>query len=145
LQAAFLRVKLRSALDAWNKRRVLIADHYTKRLVRTKNLIVPQVPGWAKPVWHLFVVRLARRNALHQVLSDAGVGTMIHYPVPPHLSEAFSVLGWKMGDYPVAEALADTVLSLPIGPHLDLADAERVADIIVEFFKDSKNDIPIES
>ena len=145
LQAAFLRVKLRSALDAWNNRRVQVADHYTKRLGSIENLVVPHVPQWAKPIWHLYVIRLARRDALQQILSDAGVGTLIHYPVPPHLSGAFSGFGWKRGDYPVAESLADTVLSLPIGPHLDLADADRVADLVVQFFKDSRNDISLEA
>ncbi|MCX6142672.1 MAG: DegT/DnrJ/EryC1/StrS family aminotransferase [Ignavibacteriales bacterium] len=145
LQAAFLRVKLRSALDRWNKRRVSIAEHYAARLSGIKNLVIPFVPAWAKPVWHLYVIRLARRDALQQVLSDAGVGTLIHYPVPPHLSGAFSGLGWKRGDYPVAEALADTVLSLPIGPHLDPADADRIADIILQFFADSRNNISLEA
>jgi dTDP-4-amino-4,6-dideoxygalactose transaminase len=142
-QAAILRVKLASALDLWNKRRVLIADHYKKKFAGIENLVIPFVPGWAKPVWHLFVVRLARRDALREMLSRAGVGTLIHYPVPPHLSEAFSEQGWKRGDYPIAESLADTVLSLPIGPHLDLADADMVADLVVQFFKDSRNDVPI--
>jgi dTDP-4-amino-4,6-dideoxygalactose transaminase len=143
LQAAFLRVKLRRALDPWNERRELIAARYTERFAGIENLQVPTVPRWAKPVWHLYVIRLARRDALQKVLTDAGVGTLIHYPVPPHLSRAFSELGWNKGEYPIAEALADTVLSLPIGPHLDTTDADNVADLIVQFFKDSRNDVPI--
>lgn len=142
LQAAFLRVKLRLALDAWNDRRELIAARYTERFAGIENLRAPIVPRWAKPVWHLYVIRLACRDALQKVLTEAGVGTLIHYPVPPHLSKAFSELGWKKGEYPIAEALADTVLSLPIGPHLDTTDADKVADLIVQFFKDSKNDVP---
>ena len=145
LQAAFLRVKLRLALDVWNKRREFIADHYAAKLRGIKNLVVPFVPVWAKPVWHLFVIRLARRDALQKALSDAGVGTLIHYPVPPHLSAAFKDYGYKKGDFPIAERLADTVLSLPIGPHLDPADADRIADIILQFFTDSRNDISLEA
>jgi dTDP-4-amino-4,6-dideoxygalactose transaminase len=145
LQAAFLRVKLRSALDRWNKRRVSIAEHYAKRLSGIKNLVIPFVPVWAKPVWHLYVIRLARRDALQKALSDAGVGTLIHYPVPPHLSAAFMDYGYNKGDYPIAETLADTVLSLPIGPHLDPADADRIADIILQFFTDGRNDISLEA
>jgi dTDP-4-amino-4,6-dideoxygalactose transaminase len=133
------------ALDVWNKRRVSIADHYTSKLGGIKNLVVPFVPLWAKPVWHLYVVRAARRGALQKVLSDAGIGTLIHYPVPPHLSAAFKDYGYKPGDFPIAERLADTVLSLPIGPHLDPADADRIADIILKFFTDSRNDISLES
>jgi dTDP-4-amino-4,6-dideoxygalactose transaminase len=144
LQAAFLRVKLRKSLDTWNGHRALIAECYTRKLGEIKNLVIPYVPGWAKPVWHLYVIRLARRDALQQLLSDTGVETLIHYPVPPHLSEAFRAFGYERGDFPVAEILADTVLSLPIGPHIDPADAEKVADIIIGFFKDSTNDKTIE-
>ena len=145
LQAAFLRVKLRLALDVWNKRRESIANHYANKLGGIKNLVIPFVPAWAKPVWHLYVIRLARRDALQKTLSDAGVGTLIHYPVPPHLSAAFQDYGYKKGDFPIAERLADTVLSLPIGPHLDPADADRIADIILQFFTDSRNDISLEA
>jgi dTDP-4-amino-4,6-dideoxygalactose transaminase len=145
LQAAFLRVKLRLALDVWNKRRESIADHYANKLRGLKNLIIPFVPLWAKPVWHLYVIRLSRRDALQKALSDAGVGTLIHYPVPPHLSAAFTDYGYNKGDFPIAETLADTVLSLPIGPHLDPADADKIADVILKFFADSRNDISLKA
>jgi len=118
LQAAFLRVKLRH-LDAWNARRKKVAELYFSELgTRNSELILPSVPEWAEPVWHLFVVRHPGRDCLQARLSEAGVGTLIHYPVPPHLSGAYSDLGHRCGAFPVAEQLADSVLSLPMSPHL---------------------------
>ena len=117
LQAAFLRVKLKR-LDEWNDRRRAIAARYLADLDDQTNLTLPFVPEWAEPVWHLFVVRHLKRNDLQQKLSAADIGTLIHYPVPPHLSGAYADAGWKRGAFPIAEELADTVLSLPMGPHL---------------------------
>jgi dTDP-4-amino-4,6-dideoxygalactose transaminase len=117
LQAAFLQVKL-TKLDAWNARRRGIAARYLAELDKVPNLTLPLVPDWAEPVWHLFVVRHPKRDALQQKLAAADIGTLIHYPVPPHLSGAYADGKWTRGAFPVAEELADTVLSLPMGPHL---------------------------
>jgi dTDP-4-amino-4,6-dideoxygalactose transaminase len=117
LQAAFLRVKLRY-LDEWNNRRENVARRYLNAMDEISELSLPSVPRWAKPVWHLFVVRHEQRDRLQDFFSEYKIGTLIHYPVPPHLSEAYAEQGWKSGDYPVTEKMADTVLSLPIGPHL---------------------------
>ena len=117
LQAAFLQVKLKK-LDAWNARRRGIAARYLAELDKVPNLTLPLVPDWAEPVWHLFVVRHPKRDALQQKLAAADIGTLIHYPVPPHLSGAYADGKWTRGTFPVAEELADTVLSLPMGPHL---------------------------
>ena len=117
LQAAFLQVKLKK-LDAWNARRRGIAARYLAELDKVPNLTLPLVPDWAEPVWHLFVVRHPKRDALQQKLAAADIGTLIHYPVPPHLSGAYADGKWTRGAFPVAEELADTVLSLPMGPHL---------------------------
>lgn len=125
LQAAILRVKLQH-LDAWNARRETIANLYLDRLADTR-VGLPTIPNWADPAWHLFVVRVSDREAAQQALSDAGVNTLIHYPLPPHRQEAYSELGLTAGTYPIAERLAGEVLSLPIGPHLALEQAERVA------------------
>ncbi|MCX8089433.1 MAG: DegT/DnrJ/EryC1/StrS family aminotransferase [Verrucomicrobiae bacterium] len=125
LQAAFLRAKLRR-LDEWNERRRRIAARYLEALRGVPGLILPHVPDWAEPVWHLFVVRHPERDRLQQKLAEAGVGTLIHYPVPPHLSGAYADGGWKRGAFPIAESLADTVLSLPMGPHLTEAQVEAV-------------------
>jgi dTDP-4-amino-4,6-dideoxygalactose transaminase len=96
---------------------------------------MPFAPAWAEPVWHLHVVRHPRRDALQQKLTEAGIGTLIHYPVPPHLSGAYADEKWARGAYPVAEGLADTVLSLPIGPHLHQDQAKRVVEATVEAAK----------
>jgi dTDP-4-amino-4,6-dideoxygalactose transaminase len=125
LQAAFLRVKLRY-LDEWNERRRRVAGHYLRGLHGVANLTVPFVPEWADPVWHVFVVRHPQRDSLQQQLAKAGIGTLIHYPVPPHLSGAFADAGIPSGALPIAENLAQTVLSLPMGPHLTLEDSDLV-------------------
>ena len=129
LQAAFLRVKLRK-LDEWNQRRRMIALRYQLGLQGVSDLILPVVPAWAESVWHLFVVRHRERNSLQQILTQAGVGTLIHYPVPPHLSGAYAPMKWERGSFPAAEKLADTVLSLPMGPHLSKEQAEFVLDAV---------------
>jgi dTDP-4-amino-4,6-dideoxygalactose transaminase len=129
LQAAFLRVKLKK-LDEWNECRRMAAARYQTELAGVPDLTLPFVPEWAEPVWHLFVIRHPRRDALQKGLTDAGIGTLIHYPVPPHLSGAYSDAGWKRGDFPIAEELADTVLSLPIGPHLSKPQVDLVVGAI---------------
>ena len=134
LQAALLRVKLKK-LDEWNERRRGIAAGYQAGLGRATGLTLPFVPAWAEPVWHLFVVRHPGRDALQQKLTEAGIGTLIHYPVPPHLSGAYANGRWARGAYPVAEELADTVLSLPIGPHLQPDQADRVVDATIQATK----------
>lgn len=133
LQAAFLRVKL-PHLAAWNARRSGLARHYLKNLSGIDGLTLPAVPAWAEPVWHLFVVRTTRRDALRDFLTARGIGTQIHYPIPPHLSGAYHHLGWKPGDFPLAETLAAEVLSLPIGPHVAPGDVDEVCRAVREFF-----------
>lgn len=131
LQAAFLRVKLRH-LDAWNDRRRAAAKQYFEALSVAGNVVVlPYVPAWAEPVWHLFVIRHERRDELQKKLADAGVGTLIHYPVPPHRSEAYANLAvWQ--PQPIAERLAETVLSLPMGPFITPEQISEIAAIICD-------------
>lgn len=129
LQAAFIRVKL-ATLDEWNERRRTIARFYCDTLRNIPDIVIPEVPVWAGPVWHLFVVRHPKRDILQQRLYDAGIGTLIHYPVPPHRSGAYADDERLQGSLPIAEELAKTVLSLPIGPHLTLDEAAQVADVI---------------
>lgn len=133
LQAAFLRVKL-PHLAAWNERRRTLAARYLSQLQGLGDLILPQVPNWAQPVWHLFVVRTAKRDALQAHLTARGVGTQIHYPTPPHLSGAYRDAGWKRGDFPIAEQLANEVLSLPIGPHHTAEQIDYVCESVRSFF-----------
>ena len=129
LQAAILRVKL-AHLDQWNARRSAIAVRYQQGLEGC-GLTLTHVPDWAEPVWHLYVVQNPERDALHKALADAGVGTLIHYPIPPHLQQAYRYAGWEQGAFPLAESMAEKVLSLPMGPFLTLSEADQV----IEFCK----------
>lgn len=124
LQAAILRVKLAN-LDAWNARRSVIAARYQLGLADC-GLTLPHVPDWAEPAWHLYVVQHPQRDALQKALADVGVGTLIHYPIPPHLQQAYAPAGWGVGSFPLAERMADQVLSLPMGPHTNLEQANQV-------------------
>jgi dTDP-4-amino-4,6-dideoxygalactose transaminase len=117
VQAAALRVKLRH-LDEWNARRTTIAARYTAELAGT-GLVLPEVPEWAEPVWHLYVVQHAERDGLQKTLQEAGIGTQIHYPIPPHLQMAYRDAGYARGRFPIAESMANRLLSLPMGPQLD--------------------------
>jgi dTDP-4-amino-4,6-dideoxygalactose transaminase len=131
LQAAFLRVKLKY-LDGWNERRRAVAARYLAELAGgAPALTQPFVPEWAEPVWHLFVVRHPHRDALQQKLAEAGIGSLIHYPVAVHLSGAYADRKFTRGTFPVAEALADTVLSLPMGPHLAKEQAGAVVKEVI--------------
>ncbi len=130
LQAAILRVKL-AHLDDWNERRRAIAARYRQGLAG-RGLSLPQVPDWAEPVWHLYVVQHPQRDALQQQLQAAGVGTLIHYPIPPHLQQAYAVAGFAQGQFPKAEQMASQCLSLPIGPHLADAQAGAVISAVNE-------------
>lgn len=132
MQAAFLRLKL-IHLDNWNEHRQKIASFYFRYLVDLPDLILPFVPDWASPVWHIFPIQYPKRDALQQFLKSKGVGTLIHYPVPPHLSNAYAELGIPKCSFPIAEALASYELSLPMGPHLSLDDAEYVVNAIREY------------
>lgn len=129
LQAALLRVKL-TKLDEWNERRRQVAAHYMLALSGQPRLVLPHVPAWADPVWHLFVVRHGERDTLQKDLLAAGVGTMIHYPIPPHLQPAYAELGGKEGDFPLSESMAKEVLSFPMGPHLTKSESSSVISAI---------------
>ena len=134
LQAAFLRIKLRS-LDEWNLRRSKIAEIYLSKIKKENpSLLLPNVPSWAQPVWHLFVIKHPLRNAIQNKLTEIGIQTLIHYPVPPHLSGAYSKSYLGEGSFPITEKLANSVLSLPIGPHFTQAEyiAETLSKICCE-------------
>lgn len=130
LQAAFLRVKL-AHLDEWNARRKNVADLYLSQLPSVSpQLVVPFVPEWADPVWHLFVVRHPQRDALQQHLTAEGIQTLIHYPVPAHRSGAYEYLGIPAGSLPICEQLSDDVLSVPISPQLPLQSADACVQAV---------------
>jgi dTDP-4-amino-4,6-dideoxygalactose transaminase len=124
IQAAVLRVKLKR-LDEWNERRRLIANAYLSGIKAT-DIILPTVPQYSNPVWHLFVIQSSNRNKLQTKLAEAGVSTLIHYPIPPHCQRAYG-LNLKL---PLSERLADTVLSLPMSPHLENEQVNHVINMI---------------
>lgn len=124
LQAALLLARL-PALDGENAHRASLAAAYDEGL-RGLDLVLPAVPAGHEPVWHLYVVRSTRRDALAAALREAGVETLIHYPVAPHLQPAYAPLGIARGSLPIAERLQDEVLSLPMGPHLSVDDVRHV-------------------
>lgn len=112
LQAGLLRVRL-SHMQAITDEKCTIAARYTRELSNEK-LILPQIREGATSVWHQYVIRCKERDRLQQYLADNGIGTIIHYPIPPHLAEAYQYLGYKQGDFPIAEQYADEVLSIPL-------------------------------
>lgn len=126
IQAAVLRVKLR-VLDEWNARRSVIAQKYVEELAGSR-LVLPQVPAWATPVWHLFVVRHPDRELLQEELGKLGVGTMIHYPIPPHVQKAYECLGFVRDAFPIARAIAGDIFSLPIGPQMSILSTDCIVD-----------------
>jgi len=136
LQAAFLRVKLKY-LDEWNDRRARVARQYTEMLKET-TLVLPYVSAGMQPAWHVFVVRCQQRGQLQEFLQINGVGTLIHYPLPPHLQPAYHELGLSAGSFPITERIHREVLSLPMGPHLPQADLQRVVDLIKTYFDEHK-------
>ena len=125
IQAAVLRVKL-GVLDEWTERRRAVATAYTKGLAES-GLILPHVPEWADPAWHLYVVRTSDREALQGRMTEAGIGTLIHYPIPPHMQKAYADMEILPEALPLARDLASEVLSLPMGPQLSL---DQVQDIV---------------
>jgi len=131
LQAAVLREKLKK-LDEWNARRESVAQAYLHALGDRDDLILPCSSNQVEHAWHQFVVRRSGRDKLQNQLNSAGVETLVHYPVPPHLSGAYAGLGLSRWSLPIAERLAGEVLSLPMGPHIDGADTDRVISGILQ-------------
>jgi dTDP-4-amino-4,6-dideoxygalactose transaminase len=136
IQAIVLSHKL-PHLSGWNAERAAVAAAYGEALTGIDNLALPPVPAGSSPVWHLYVVRTPRREELAQFLAGRGIATARHYPVPPHLSGAFPQLGNGPGSFPVAEALADELLSLPIFPGISGEQIELVTESIRAFFADA--------
>ena len=134
LQAVFLEIKLRH-LPSWTKQRQEIASWYNVALQNMGDIILPVTAKNATHVFHLFVIRTKYRDALQNHLTDNGIGTLIHYPIPPHLQEAYKNLGYKKGDLPIAEEIAETCLSLPLWPGMDIESITSIKKIMLSFFK----------
>ncbi len=133
LQAGLLRAKL-CHLPQWNQNRREVAARYNKLLSGVSaNVGLPYEPAWSRSVYHLYVVRTTERNELQEHLTKSGIGTGIHYPVPVHLQTPYRSMGFKEGDFPVAETSASQVLSLPMYPGLTPAQQNRVVEEIAQF------------
>lgn len=131
LQAGLLRVKL-AHLEELTEERRRLAEEYLKG-IRNEKIILPQKRDKCGHVWHQFVIRCERRDELIKHMEQNGIGTIIHYPIPPHLSEAYEYLGFKEGDYPRTEEYAKTILSLPMYNGMTKEELERVIRVLNEF------------
>ena len=132
LQAGLLSVKLRHLAD-WTKKRQAAAAEYDRLLAKVDGVVTPFQPEWSRPVYHLYVVRVADREGLQKHLAEAKIDTGIHYPIPLHLQKAYEGSGFKKGDFPVTEKIASEILSLPMFPQLQPAAQSRVVQTIQEF------------
>ncbi len=132
LQAAVLRVKLKK-LESWNELRRSNSNLYDK-LFNAIGIKTIKIKDFALPVRHVYAIRVKKRDELAQYLKENGVASGVHYPIPLHLQKAFSPLGYKKGDFPVAEKISEEILSLPIFPELQSAEIERIADLIKKFY-----------
>ena len=133
LQAAFLSVKLKR-LDADNKKRQEAAAYYDQHLAGIGDIILPKTAANCTSVYHLYVIRTNRRDELQEYLTKAGIGTVIHYPMPPHLQKAYQELNYKKGDFPLAEKIADTCISLPMSPLITEKEVFLISKSIKSFF-----------
>jgi dTDP-4-amino-4,6-dideoxygalactose transaminase/acetyltransferase-like isoleucine patch superfamily enzyme len=132
LQAGILHAKL-PHLDKWNDRRREHAVEYNRLLADVADAVLPYEPAWSRAVYHLYVIRTARRDELTETLKQAHIGTGIHYPIPLHLQKAYSSLNYHAGDFPVAERVAREIVSLPMFPQLTPAQQVRVANEVMAF------------
>jgi dTDP-3-amino-3,4,6-trideoxy-alpha-D-glucose transaminase len=131
IQAAALRVQL-PLLDGWNQARSRLAEIYRQAFADQDSLRLPEVPDWAGPVWHLFVIGHPDRDGCRAALRKQGIQTLVHYPVPPHLSGAYVDFDLPRGSFPITERLADTTLSLPIYPQLEPKRCTAVGKAVVQ-------------
>lgn len=133
-QAGFLSVKLKY-LKEWTEQRQEIARWYNQVLKDMGDLILPSVAEYATHVYHVYLIRTKHRDALQKYLGDNGIGTLIHYPIPIHLQKAYHHLGFKKGDFAIAEEIANTCLSLPVWPGMKQSEVNYIAEKITDFFK----------
>jgi dTDP-4-amino-4,6-dideoxygalactose transaminase len=137
MQAGILHAKLKK-LEGWNEKRRALAKQYARLFEGATELVLPHEPSWSKAVYHLYVVRVQNREKLQADLNAGGVGTAIHYPIPLHLQKAYVGLGYKAGDFPVAERLAPEIVSLPMFPQLTFEQARTVAEKVIQFTGSSR-------
>jgi len=135
IQAGILSVKL-CHLSEWNTKRRQAAQRYDQLFSSTPGVVTPALPEWSRAVYHLYVIRVHDRDGLQRHLSKANIETGIHYPVPLHLQKAYDGLGYRAGDFPVSEAVASEILSLPMYPQLQAAQQRRIVDEVNDFIVD---------
>lgn len=139
IQAGILRIKLQH-LAGWNEQRRNSAARYREVLGASAGMIgLPFEPAWSKAVYHLFVVRVEKRDELQRYLADANIGTGIHYPVPLHLQKAYGALGYKSGDFPISEKVAAEIVSLPMYPGLGEEEVRQVCERVEAFLARTRN------
>lgn len=134
IQAAILKIKLQS-LQKWNSKKVKLAEYYNEKLKKIPSVITPFTNNELTHVYHLYVIRTKKREALSKYLSLQGIQTGIHYPIPLHLQKSLSFLGYSKGSFPIAESLSEEILSLPVFPELSLKEQNYIIDNIYNFFK----------
>jgi len=134
IQAAILRKKLKY-LKRWNIKRKKLATYYNKKIKNIPYITTPFVDKFVTSVYHLYVMRTKKRNLLIKYLSSKGIQTGIHYPIPLHLQKSLSSLGYKNGDFPVAEAISKEILSVPLYPELTIFKQEYIVESIKDFFE----------
>lgn len=132
IQAGILHAKLKR-LAKWNAQRRECATEYSRLLADVPGVVLPYEPAWSRAVYHLYVVRAEDREGLIAHLSEAGIGTGIHYPVPLHLQKAYRVLNYRDGDFPVCERVAREIVSLPMYPQLKAEQQARVVAEVARF------------
>ena len=130
IQAAILNVKL-SRVSAWQKMRKKQAEFYRTELTDILSMF-SVVPG-SENAYHLMPILTTERDQLSEYLAKHGVETIIHYPIPPHLQNCYSHLGFECGDFPITEEIASSVMSLPLGPHIGLEECKIVTSLIMNF------------
>jgi dTDP-4-amino-4,6-dideoxygalactose transaminase len=136
IQCSFLHIKLKH-LAKWNEQRQAAAKRYNELFAGADGVVLPHEPAYSKAVYHLYVVRVQSREELQKQLSGEGIGTGIHYPVPLHQQKAYAHLGYKTGDFPVTEKVAQEIVSLPMFPNLT---AEQQKHVVTEMCVSTRND-----
>lgn len=133
-QAGFLSVKLKY-LKEWTRMRQEIAEWYNDALKNIEGLILPVVAENATHVYHIYMIRTKERDALQRWLNTQGIGTLIHYPIPPYLQKSYNHLNYMPGDFPIAEEIASTCLSLPVWPGLKMDQVKLICSLIKKFYQ----------
>ena len=132
IQAAFLNAKL-PLLEKFTSERKILAAYYDAHLPKSEGLILPYQAPESESVYHLYVIQTPKRDTLQKYLKKKGIGSSIHYPIPPHLQEAYKELGFKKGTFPIAEKLSKTLLSIPLYPGLKRSDQDYIIETITHF------------